>query len=179
MALGFTPKSLDEIGRIPVTSEDDLNKLMEIPDWVETMAGFLKHQASLMFLVKLALKAGYSVEFPHIIYENEAERKYAGDYGIDIFLNGVPIDIKSFGLNTGPNSRSIDCYTGGWPGKRPATYFHTKYVVFARRGQPMERWEAGLYKDMKPSRFSDATPYFRPNEVVRFVDLFPALKTVG
>ena len=153
--------------RIFLAPGSDLSFLHETPaDWVpNSFSGLAQHQILVHTLIEFGWARGWTVELAK--FPNDGW----GDRGVDVILNGSPIDVKSTGLTQKTSqwkTRTID--SPAYAGKKRNPYSLTEWLVFGKPGSSIDTWEVALYKHMKPSKKLSA-PYFWNGEVMPFTDL--------
>ena len=155
--------------RILLAPGTDLSFLHEKPtDWTPKCAsGLARHQVLLEKLVRYGWSRGWTVELPVVPKDSY------GDRGVDIIINGSPIDIKSTGLTAKCQkwaSRTIN--STAYAGTEWKDDYLTEWMIFGTPGSSVETWEVALYKHMKKSsQKPPGAPYFWNNEVMPFSDL--------
>ena len=153
--------------RILLTPGSDLSFLHETPtDWApNSFSGHARHQILVECLIRFGWSRGWTVEL--VKFPNDGW----GDRGVDVILNGSPVDMKSVGLTDRPqdSSRTID--SPAYAGKKRNPYSLTEWLVFGQPGSSVDTWEVALYKHMKPSKHKNLGPYFWKGEVMPFSDL--------
>ena len=125
-------------------------------DWNRNPQGFVRHQKLLVKLVTWLEEQGAEVQIP--------EDRNGWDLGIDLIVNGLRIDLKSFGLGAYGNSLTwkSEYYRG-----RPAPIYdgtETDWFVHPTDG-PVSEWIAADRKSLRTSKYGYA-PYYFQSDVI-------------
>ena len=120
--------------------------------WNKNPDGYVRHQIQLKRLVEWLEEAGAEVSIP--------EDRDGWDYGVDLYINGLPVDLKGFGLQAHGESYTWDSeyYRG-----RPAPIYdetQTEWFVHATDRHP-STWIAGEACTLRTSKYGYAPYYFQ------------------
>jgi hypothetical protein len=138
----------------------DLSELLADPDWdPRSMEGYRRHQKVLVSFIEYCFEKGWTVDLP--VFSEDS----GWDYGVDVFVNGKAVDLKSFPLREDAKSKTFD--SPAYNGKGPHPKSLTEWLVFAPPGTSAEVWEAAPFKRMRKS-FYNLPPFFWKNDVVSF-----------
>lgn len=138
----------------------DLSTLQKKPNWEpKSMKGYHRHQTVLVSFIEFCLARGWIVELP--IFEEDA----GWDYGVDVFVNGKAIDLKSFGLREDAKSKTFDSPAYNGKGAHPKSL--TEWLVFAPTGSSADTWEVAPFKRQQKSKYG-FPPFFWKNDVISF-----------
>ena len=145
----------------------DLSTLLDDPNWnPHSMEGYRRHQKVLVSFIEFCLEQSWTVDLP-IFDENEG-----WDYGVDVFVNGQAIDLKSFGLREDAKTKTFDSPAYNGKGAHPKSL--TSWLIFAPLGSSADTWEAAPFKRQQKSKYGYA-PYFWKKDVVSFSEFASAL----
>jgi hypothetical protein len=134
------------INDIPVTPQD----------WNRNPRGYIKHQKLLVRLVSWLEAQGSEVQIP--------EDRDGWDRGVDLIVNGLRVDLKSFGLGAYGKSLTWDSeyYRG-----RPAPIYkgtETDWFVHPTDG-PVSEWIAAERISLRTSKYGHAPYYFQSDAI--------------
>ena len=145
----------------------DLSTLLEEPNWdPNSMKGYRRHQKVLVAFIEFCLEQGWIVDLP--IFAEDA----GWDYGIDVFVNGKAIDLKSFGLREDAKTKTFDSPAYAGKGAHPKSL--TEWLVFAPTGSSADTWEAAPFKRQQKS-YKGYAPFFWKNDVISFSEFASTL----
>ena len=125
-------------------------------DWNRNPQGFVRHQKLLVKLVTWLEEQGAEVQIP--------EDRNGWDLGIDLIVNGLRIDLKSFGL--GAYGKSLTWKSEYYRG-RPAPIYdgtETDWFVHPTDG-PVSEWIAADRESLRTSKYGYA-PYYFQSDVI-------------
>jgi len=129
--------------------------------WCRNPAGYVKHQHLLKQLTQWFETQGATVELP--------EDTGTWDKGIDLIVNGLRVDLKSFGLGAYGNSYT---WNSTYHQGRPAPLYEgteTDWFVHPAGDHPSE-WIAGPVHKLRTSKYGYA-PYYFKSDTIRVADL--------
>jgi hypothetical protein len=148
---------------VQLKKDFDISTLLEPPNWTpNSIQGYYRHQRVLGTFIKFCLELGCTVELP--IFEENAN----WDYGVDVVVNGLIIDIKSFGLREDAKTKTFDSEAYRGKGHCPKSF--TKWLIFVPEGSSPSLWEAAPFHKQRKSKFG-YPPYFWKSDVVHFSKL--------
>ena len=152
---------------IRITPGFDLSSLLTDPDWApHSIDGYRRHQKVLVSFIEYCLEKGWTVDLP--VFGEDA----GWDYGVDIFVNGKAIDLKSFPLREDAKTKTFDSPAYNGKGAHPKSL--TAWLIFAPPGTSAEAWEAAPFKRQQKSKYGFA-PYFWKKDVVSFSEFASTL----
>lgn len=120
--------------------------------WNKNPEGYVRHQKLLVELVEWLENEGIEVSLP--------EDTGTWDKGVDLYIRGIPVDLKSFGLQAHGSSYTWDSpyYRGR---SRPIyTESLTEWFVHPTPG-PVSEWIAGPTNGLRTSKYGYAPYYFQ------------------
>ena len=132
--------------------------IFPIPDWVNSVEGYIEHQELLQMLVNYLIEKGIKVELP--------ENTDGHDNGIDLYVGEerVIVDLKSFWLTRGDKRQWMSGFhkkTRGriatWEGKATEAYIH------ADRTPTVDQWLVGRACGLT---VEDGVPQYSKSDVV-------------
>jgi hypothetical protein len=140
----------------------DLSSLLADPDWApHSLEGYRRHQKVLVSFIEYCFEKGWTVDLP--IFDEDT----GWDHGIDVFVNGEAVDLKSFPLREDAKSKTLD--SPAYNGKGPHPKSLTEWLVFAPPGTSAEAWEVAPFKKMRKS-YKGFPPFFWKNDVMSFLE---------
>ena len=124
--------------------------------WNKNPDGYVRHQSYLYELVQWLETREIDVMLP-------VERD-GHDYGIDLFIGGIPVDLKGFGLREYDKTYTWDSsYYRGRP--RPIyDEWQTEWFIHPTDGPPSE-WLAARADDLRASMYEHAPFYYKDRVV--------------
>ena len=125
-------------------------------DWNRNSKGYVKHQLLLVKLVAWLEEQGAEVQIP--------EDRNGWDRGVDLIVNGLPVDLKGFGLQAHGSSYTWDSefYRG-----RPRPLYRgslTEWFVHPTGDSPSE-WIAAPVDSLRTSKYGYAPYYFQADAI--------------
>jgi hypothetical protein len=145
---------------IRITPGFDLSSLLADPDWDPcSMEGYRRHQKVLVSFIEYCFEKGWTVDLP--IFNKDM----GWDHGIDVFVNGKAVDLKSFPLREDAKSKTFD--SPAYNGKGPHPKSLTDFLVFAPQNTKPDTWEVAPFKRMRKSYYN-LPPFFWKKDVVSF-----------
>jgi hypothetical protein len=154
---------MEPFQRLPLPPGSDLTFLLAPTFIPKNVRGWNEHQHSLTELIRWAWSNNMEVEIP--IFPNGS----GWDYGIDVFLNGIAVDVKTFPLSRPSSKRVSREFTSPfWKGREVIRDDSlTEWLVFIPFHAPISQWEAGRFSTLRDSKFANGTPYFLNRDVRR------------
>jgi len=124
--------------------------------WNRNPEGYVKHQLLLVELVTWLEEQGAEVQIP----EDSGE----WDKGVDLIINGLPVDLKGFGLQAHGSSYTWDSefYRG-----RPRPLYAgslTEWFVHPAGTSPSD-WIAAPANSLRTSKYGYAPYYFQSESI--------------
>ena len=125
-------------------------------EWNKNAEGYVKHQLLLVKLVAWLEEQGAEVQIP--------EDRNGWDRGVDLIINGLPVDLKGFGLQAHGSSYTWDSkfYRG-----RPRPLYEgslTQWFVHPTDGSPAE-WTAAPADCLRTSKYNLPPYYFQADAI--------------
>jgi hypothetical protein len=163
---------------VTVELGDDFSFITDAPNWgpgrgPDNIEGYHRHQEVFERFIRECLGFGWKVQLPVFPEKREEEEKKRGDYGIDVVVNELIFDIKSFGLREDAKTKSLR--SKRWEGKAPPRWVLTDFLIFAPLNYEPNRWEVGPYRHLRESYNPKYTPFFYKNYVMSFPNFASAM----
>jgi len=156
---------------IRITPGFGLSSLLADPDWApHSIDGYRRHQKVLVSFIEYCLEKGWTVDFP--VFGEDA----GWDYGVDIFVNGKAIDLKSFPLREDAKTKTFDSPAYNGKGAHPKSL--TDFLVFASQDTSPDVWEVAPFKRQQKSKYG-FPPFFWKNDVMSFSEFSRSVETVS
>jgi hypothetical protein len=127
---------------VRLKADFDLSSLLVDPDWApHSLEGYRRHQKVLVSFIEYCFEKGWTVDLP--IFDEDT----GWDHGIDVFVNGKAVDLKSFPLREDAKSKTFD--SPAYNGKGPHPKSLTDFLVFAPQNTKPDAWEVAPFKLMR------------------------------
>jgi hypothetical protein len=153
---------------VTVKSGDDLSFIHEKPNWdPNSLTAYYLHQKELERFIRQCLGFGLKVQLP--VFPPDA----AGDSGIDVVVNELIFDLKTFGLYEATKTKTMD--SEYWEGRTPLRWLLTDFLVFVPLGSAPEVWEVGPYRHLRESYNPKYAPFFYKEYVMSFPNFASAV----
>ena len=129
--------------------------------WNENPAGYVKHQLLLKQLAEWCESNGVAIRLP--------EDRNGPDGGIDLFVNGRKLDLKSFGVQAHGSSYTWD--STYYKGKDAPVYSFTEtdFFVHPTDGDP-STWIVARTGALRTSKY-DLPPYYFQDDCMTVAQL--------